>query len=297
MKGRLGQVIKYGWQHSKEIVEKNPGFNRISIFFDILSCYRKYKMWSNQYLKESFWKKSKEERETLGAKFRKEGIKRDAWQKDFRENRNFFIKYGNAKYERVSLRNKRNKAYAKRYHAGENFVVEYDVNLSRQHYLNGTISIGNNVLLSKHVTIDYSGELIIKDYVKMADGVIIETHSHQGMSDIISKEDAKQEKLIIEEGALLCAKCIILESCHKIGRHARIGAGAVVRFNVPPYAIVIGNPAKIVGFTINPKTMEEFENKIYSEGNRLDIEEYRATYKKLFSSRLKDIKSYTKRSI
>ena len=293
---RFFQVEKYARKQSTSLaVDSNK--SRLFLYFDMLLCYLKYNMWTNQYTKENFHLLSSLERKEIGKKYIESGKIRDAWQKDFRENRKFFIKYGNVKYESVSLRNKRNKAYAKRYHAGENFVVEYDVNLSRQHYLEGSISIGNNVLFSKHVTIDYSGELIIKDYVKMADGVIIETHSHQGMADINSKEDAKKEKLVIEEGALLCAKCIILESCHKIGRHARIGAGAVVRFNVPPYAIVIGNPAKIVGFTINPETMEEYEKKIYSEGNRLDVEEYRATYKKFFSSRLKDIKSYTKRSI
>lgn len=298
MKGRIVQVIKYGWQHSKEIVEKNPGCNRISIFFDILSCYRKYKMWSNQYLKESFWAKSKEERETLGAKYREDGIKRDTWQKDFRENRKFLIKYSNIKYEEVPLRYERNKKYTERYHTGEKLIVEYDVHLSRQHYLDGTIHIGNNVLLSKHVTIDYSGDVTIGNNVKISDGVIIESHSHAGYSNPSKIGQAPQkESLVIEDGCVIGTKSIILESCHIIGRHARIGAGAIVRYNVPPYAIVTGNPGKIVGFSFSPNEMKEFEESYYPVEQRISVEEYEKIYKKYFSTKLKEIKNFTKRSI
>lgn len=298
MISRLGQVIKYGWQHSKEIVKQNPECNRISIFFDILYCFRNYKMWSNQYLKESFWSKSKEERKTLGVKFREEGIKRDTWQKDFRENRKFLIKYSNIKYEEVPLRYIRNKKYTERYHAGKNLMVEYDVHLSKQHYLEGSIKIGDNVLLAKHVTIDYSGEVVIEDNVRISDGVIIETHSHNGFTNpLLVDTDAHQEKLVIRKGALIGAKAIILESCHEIGRHARIGAGTIVRFNVPPYAIVAGNPGKIIGFVYTPQNMAEFEKSSFPLNQRLSYEYYENNYHKYYSSKLKEIKYYTKRSL
>ena len=298
MKGRLGQIIKYGWQHSKEIAESNPGCNRLAIFLDILYCYKKYKMWSNQYLKESFWNKNKEERELLGAKFKEEGIKRDAWQKDFRENRKFLIKYSNIEYEDALLRHIRNRKYAERYHAGKNLNVEYDVHLSRQHYLDGSITIGDNVLLSKHVTIDYSGDVTIMNNVKISDGVIIESHTHSGYSNPnLTGQEPKKEALTIEEGCVIGTKSIILESCHRIGRNARIGAGAVIRFDIPPYAIAIGNPCKIVGFSFTPQEMQEFELNHYPPNQRISVEEYEKFYKKYFSSKLKDIKAYIKRSI
>ena len=166
---RYKQVIRFAWNQSKEL-SAEIGKSRISLFFDMLRCYRKYLMWTNQYMKEKFHEKPSEEREEIGQKYYESGLIRDAWQKDFRENREFLIKYSDIKYEKASLREKRNEAYTKRYHAGKNLKVEYDVHLSRQHYLDGSISIGDNVLFAKHVFIDYSGELIIHNDVKISGG-------------------------------------------------------------------------------------------------------------------------------
>ena len=155
---RIRQVLKYGWLHAGQICDsKSFGtLLRIRIFMDILYCYRHYKMWSHQYLKEDFFNKSNEERKRIGSTYLEQGTKRDEWQKDFRDNRKFLIKYSNIRYEKASLREKRNEAYRKKFGAGKGLMVEYDVNISRQHYLDGTIKIGSNVLLAKHSFIDYS---------------------------------------------------------------------------------------------------------------------------------------------
>jgi len=248
-------------------------------------------MWTNQYVKENFHLKSEEERKRLGLVFREEGKKRDAWQKDFRENRRFFIKYGNVKYERASLRKKRDKAYTRRYHTGKNLFVEYDVNISRQHYLEGTIKIGNNVLLAKHVFIDYSGELIIHDNVSIANDVIIETHTHE----LVGKDSIPiQSKLVICDGASILTRAYIADTCHSIGRMAKIGAGSYVRSNIPPYAIVIGNPAKIVGFKMTPEEIIEYEKTHYDENERLPLDLLQKNYKKYFLSRCKEIRKWCK---
>lgn len=243
---RFRQVLKYALQQSKELVPK-AGKSRFWLFCDMLRCYRKYLMWTNQYVKEQFWSRSIEERERIGADYLAKGKIRDAWQKDFRENREFLIKYMNIKYERASLREKRNKAYTERYHAGKNLFVEYDVNISRQHYLYGTISIGDNVLLGKHVFIDYSGIIEIKDNVRITNGVVIETHHHAFHSDPrVPRNVIEPTKLVIEDGAVIGSCAIILASCHHIGRNVRIGAGAVVTKDIPDYAIAVGVPAKVV---------------------------------------------------
>ncbi len=242
---RIKQVVKYGWRQSKEIAPET-GRSRLWLFCDMIRCYRKYLMWTNQYVKEQFWSKNAEERDRIGTDYREQGLVRDTWQKDFRENRKFLIKYMNIKYERASLREKRNKAYTERYHAGKNLFVEYDVNISRQHYLDGTISIGDNVLFAKHVFIDYSGELIIHDGVKMANGVIIETH-HRDLEAYKDGHDVNiPTRLEIGEKAYLGSRAIILDSCNYIGKYARIGAGAVVTKDVPDYAVVVGVPAKVI---------------------------------------------------
>lgn len=288
---RFFQVAKYARMQSKELSAKT-GKKRLWLFYDMLTCYRKYLMWTNQYVQEQFWSKGNDERERIGADYLEKGRVRDAWQKDFRENRKFLIKYTNIKYEKASLREKRNQAYTERYHAGNNLFVEYDVNISRQHYLDGKITIGNNVLLAKHVFIDYSGELIIHDNVAIANGVIIETHTHhieRGRGG-----GAVQSRLEIGEGVKILSRSYIADTCHSIGRYARIGAGTYIRSNVPPYAIVIGNPAKIVGFLYSPEEMVEFENGEYRETDRTPLDRYVQWYDKYFRCRSKEMKAFLK---
>jgi acetyltransferase-like isoleucine patch superfamily enzyme len=251
---RYKQVVKYSWIHSGEIKnEERKGFvYRIRIFFDIVFCFFRYKMWSNQYLKEKFYNKSKEERIELGQSFLIKGKERDTWQREFISNRKFLNKYSQKKYELPRYRDKRNRAYAKRYNMGKNCLVEYDVELTRQHYLPGSIKIGDNVLLAKHVFIDYSGTIIIKDGVKIAGGVMIESH-HRDLDAYKMGLDVNiPTKLTIEENAYIGIRAIILDSCNYIGKNARIGAGAVITKDIPDYATAVGVPAKVI--RINKKT-------------------------------------------
>lgn len=248
--GRIAQVISYGWKHAGQIANSDStSKSRIGLFLDILACYSKYRMWSNQYLNEKFHVLDKNERQTIGSEYRKKGEIRDRWQQDFRKNRKFLIRYTDIKYERSALRAKRNKAYTTRYNAGKGLMVEYDVNISRQHYLDGTIKIGNNVLLAKHVFIDYSGNVVIGNDVQLTNGVIIESHHHPFHSDYTKKRaEVHQSSITICDGAVIGSRAIILPGCHRIGLHARVGAGAVVTHDVPDYAVVAGVPAKIIRF-------------------------------------------------
>lgn len=246
---RLFQVLQYGRKHAVQIAKENnfSCIKRYSIFVDILSCYRKYRMWSNQYLKERFWELPREERKKLGATYLEKGLERDAWQKRFQSDKRLYVKYGAPKYELGSRRRtKRNKAYQEHYGAGEGFFVENDVQICQQHYLNGSIKIGKNVLLAKHVFIDYSGIVEIKDGVKVAAGVSIESH-HRDIDAYNQGKDVNiGTPLVIEEGAYIGTHAIILDSCNYIGKCSRIGAGAVVVKDIPDYAVAVGIPAKVV---------------------------------------------------
>ena len=289
---RLRMAFKYGWKDAA-VISQETGRNRIGLFIDVLSCFLNFFVYSNQYRKEKLYNIKGEERKNICLKLQKENIKRVQWLDEFYDNYKFLNKWSSLKYEQSpDLQKKKWAAYTKRYGFGKNCVIGHDVLLVRHHHLDGTITVGNNVLMAKHTFIDYSGELIIHDNVAIANGVIIETHTHyieRGRGG-----GAIQSRLEIGEGAKILTCSYIADTCHSIGRYARIGAGTYVRSNIPPYAIVMGNPAKIIGFLYSPEEMTEFEKDKYPESERTSLDQYTQWYEKYFRSRSKEIKSFIK---
>ena len=80
----------------------------------------------------------------------------------------------------------------------------------------------------------------------------------------------------------------------KIGRGALLNANCVPLSNVPPYAIVAGNPAKVIGFTKTPEEAHQFEVERYPDSEWTPVDVLEKNYEKYFSSKLKDIKSFVK---
>lgn len=245
---RFYHVLKYGWRHSKAIAD-NEQYNfwiQLHVFVDIIYCYFRYSLWSNEYIEECFHKLSLQQRECIGNKYLIKKRNTLDWEKDFNSTRKFLLKYTNRKYELPAFREERKRAYQRFYGIGDGLCIEHNVELTRSHYLDGTIKIGKNVLLAKNVFIDYSGHVEIDDNVKLANGVIIESHYR----DIEAYEQGRdvniQTNIHICEGAYIGSRAIILSSCHYIGKHARIGANAVVTKDVPDYALVAGVPAKVI---------------------------------------------------
>lgn len=284
---RIMQLFTFGIKDAVEISRMpDVGMSKLSVFRDILKCYFKYGIRNVTYKQKGVWKYTPEQREELGKKCQLQ----EEWQQDFYENHRFLIKWSSFKYEASPrLQLKRNDAYRRKYNMGEKCFVGHDVLFERHHNLWGTIKIGDNCLIAKHVFIDYSGELIIHDDVALANGVIIETHTHS-----IEKKGAGAVpgRLEIERGVKILTGSYIADTCHFIGRYARIGAGTYIRGNVLPYSIMIGNPAKIVGFMYSPEEVVEFEKAIFPESERTDLEKYKQDYKKYYIDRRKEIKGF-----
>lgn len=99
--------------------------------------------------------------------------------------------------------------------------------------------------------------------------------------------------IILEEYSWVASHCYIGDGV-VIGRGARIGASSAVRKSIPPYAIVFGNPCKIVGFRFSPSETIKFEKDRFDENERLSEDLLKRNYDKYFFKRIKEIKSFLK---
>ena len=99
--------------------------------------------------------------------------------------------------------------------------------------------IGNNVIISSHS--------FICDFVTIGDNVFI-GHGVMTVNDIHppsrKRGVADWKRTYIEEGAMIGTNATLLPV--RIGKYAQVGAGAVVTKDVPAYATVVGNPARII---------------------------------------------------
>lgn len=110
-------------------------------------------------------------------------------------------------------------------------------------YKVGGIVIGNDSIIGEWVVLDGRDKLIIGDHVDIATGVMIYNSEH----DINDSEfRAKTSPVEIEDYVFIGPRAIILPGI-KVGKGAVVGAGAVVTKDVPPFAIVGGVPAQVIG--------------------------------------------------
>jgi acetyltransferase-like isoleucine patch superfamily enzyme len=245
---RIEQVLQYGWKDAA-IISQEEGVRkgRWSIFCDMLLCYFRYNVWTNQYKKEKLYNLTGEARKSICLKYQGKNSKRDKWVAEYFKNRRFLNKWSSYKYETTQrLQERKLNAYRKRYDIGDYCHIEHDVLFERHHYLPGTIKIGNHVNLAKHVYIDYSGEVVIEDNVKLASGITIESHHRDLEAYVLGKDVNIPTQLRICENAYIGTGAIILDSCNYIGKNARIGAGAVVTKDIPDNAVAVGVPAKVI---------------------------------------------------
>lgn len=143
------------------------------------------------------------------------------------------------------------------------------------------------------------GRLIMKRFANAADDFTVITGNHgracgEWFYITASKHCKDIEKdVIVEEDVWIGANVTLLSGV-KVGRGATVGAGSVVSCNIPPYSIVTGNPAKVVGFSFKPEDIIEHEKILYPEEERLTLDKLEKNYKKYFTNRLSDIQSYIK---
>ena len=148
-------------------------------------------------------------------------------------------------------------------------------------------------------------KFIMGDYSGAAFGLKVITGNHMSVvgknhkqisdvdKDAMPSSKEFDKDIIVEEDVWLGADVTLLFGSY-VKRGAIIGAGSVVRSVIPPYAIVTGNPAKVVGFRFTPQEIMEHESKVYNESERIPAAILEKNYKKYFLNRIKEISTYIK---
>jgi UDP-2-acetamido-3-amino-2,3-dideoxy-glucuronate N-acetyltransferase len=115
-------------------------------------------------------------------------------------------------------------------------------------------NLGQNVVVSPQVTL--GDNVKVQNNVSIYTGVICEQDVFLGPSmvftNVINPRSAvnrkdQYRKTLVRKGASIGANATIICG-NEIGEYALIGAGAVVTKTVPPYALIIGNPARQIGW-------------------------------------------------
>lgn len=148
---------------------------------------------------------------------------------------------------------------------GENVLVGHDCSFIPAH-----IHVGNHVIIGERASFIASiSHIYIGNYVMFGPNVTIRGGNHR--YDIIGKymyNVKENEKLPendadvkIEDDVWIGCNVTILKGVH-IGRGAIVGAGSVIRSSVPPYAIVVGNPAKVIKFRFDKSQILTHEKEL-----------------------------------
>ena len=167
-----------------------------------------------------------------------------------------------------SLKEMPNELTRNNYYVNEHAVVDNNVEIGQgtkiwhfTHIQSGArigrhCSIGQNVNVANNVVI--GNNVKIQNNVSVYEGVTLEDYVFCGPSMVFTNiKDPRSKypqvgadyyiKTLVKEGASLGANSTIVCG-HTVGRFAFVGAGAVVTKDVPDFALVVGNPARIVGW-------------------------------------------------
>lgn len=140
-------------------------------------------------------------------------------------------------------------------------------NIGQNVVISPSVALGNNVKVQNNVSI-YTG-VICEDDVFLGPSMVF-TNVINPRSFINRK--AEYAKTHVGKGATIGANATIVCG-HNIGAFAFIGAGAVVTKDISPYALVVGNPAKQVGW------VSEYGHRLRFDDRGMAIcEESKETY-------------------
>lgn len=147
-------------------------------------------------------------------------------------------------------------------------IIGENCNIGQNVVISPEVVLGNNVKVQNNVSI-YTG-VECEDDVFLGPSMVF-TNVINPRSAVVRR--GQYSKTLVKKGASIGANATIICG-NRIGRFALIGAGAVVTKDVSPYALVVGNPAKQIGwiseygrtleFNINMEAICEESRDIYT---------------------------------
>lgn len=162
-----------------------------------------------------------------------------------------------------------------------------------------TITNPKNCFFSEHskireglFLINTTGKFIVKKYTTISINCTVVTGNHRptvGIPEVLLDEshiNDYETDIIVDEGVWIGANCTLIAKSH-IGRGAVIGANSLVNKSIPPYAVAVGSPAKIVASVFTIEEILKHESILYPEEERLTKDELET----LFSTYYREKKS------
>ncbi|MEX2596983.1 MAG: acyltransferase [Salibacteraceae bacterium] len=144
-------------------------------------------------------------------------------------------------------------------HIMPNCHIGNDCNIGQNCVISPEVILGNNVKIQNNVSV-YSG-VICEDDVFLGPSMVF-TNVMNPRSAVNRR--GQYTKTTVKKGASIGANATIICG-HDIGRYAFVGAGAVITKEVPDYALVVGNPAKQIGW------MSEFGHRLTFDANGIAV--------------------------
>ena len=126
-------------------------------------------------------------------------------------------------------------------HVSSKVKIGKNCSLGQNIFIGNNVTIGNNVKIQNNVSI-YEG-VILEDNVFCGPSCVF-TNVRQPRSEFSVHK--KYDKTLIKEGVTIGANVTIVCGI-TVGKYAFIGAGSVVTKDVPAFALIYGNPARIHG--------------------------------------------------
>jgi UDP-2-acetamido-3-amino-2,3-dideoxy-glucuronate N-acetyltransferase len=140
-------------------------------------------------------------------------------------------------------------------HILKNTVIGENCSFGQNCVVGPNVKIGNNVKVQNNISI-YEG-VEVEDDVFLGPSMVF-TNVINPRSFIVRREEFK--KTLLEKGCTIGANVTIVCG-NNIGKYALIGAGAVVTKDIKAHALVVGNPAKQIGWVSEYGHRLEFNDK------------------------------------